>query len=84
MEESFWNVTRPQLARLWESGMHADEIAKTLGITPKRVYQLKTGWQLPPRRRVCRSELDDPTPEQIAERAAAIRQRHLEEMRARA
>jgi len=67
----------PQLFELWHSGMRTDKIAEELGCTRGHLYNLARKHKLgrrplavqPPRMAIH----PDPTPEQIEERAAAIR-----------
>jgi hypothetical protein len=81
MEERHWHVSIPELFQLWVEGLHVDEIAKRLQTTPAMIYKLKALHRLPKRQRVCHRDAEDPTPEQIEERKAEIRAKHLERMR---
>lgn len=65
-----------ELFRLWAKGTPQAEICDALGIRPGSFWQVKKRLKLPPR--VCDRTVDysrsvPPTPEEIAERAAAIR-----------
>jgi hypothetical protein len=65
-----------QLQQLWAAGKTHPEIAAALGCATAYVAQLVTRHKLPRRRRAYhRPQEDDPTPEQIAERAAECRAR---------
>lgn len=68
-----------QLEQLWAAGASHCEIAAALGVHEGYVKTLKTRHKLPSRNP---PEID-PTPEEIAERAAECRARHLEAMRAK-
>lgn len=72
----------PELFRQWQAGIPAREIALNLGVTAAAVQAARMQYGLPkrPRQKIWWS--DDPTPEQIAERAAAIKAKNLEAMRA--
>jgi hypothetical protein len=67
----------PALFRLWASGMPEREICQTLGIRCGSFYVVKARLKLPPRPKAKPedefAEVEPPTPEEIAERAAAIR-----------
>jgi len=59
------------LHELWASGVSYIEIAAALGCSQSYVHRLKTRHKLPNRQRANREIFNsDPTPEQIAERAA--------------
>ena len=70
------------LERLWASGITYPEIAAALGCRATTVYELKVRHNLPDRKRRQIKDKGDPTPEEIAERAAELKAKHLEEMRA--
>lgn len=65
------------LTYLWKSEMKSDQICEELGCTRGALYNLVRKHRLgrrPPQFSAARNtETPDPTPEQIAERAAAIR-----------
>jgi hypothetical protein len=64
------------LHQLWASGASYQEIAAALGCSESYVHRLKMRHKLPNRQKSTREILeDDPTPEQIAERAAECRAR---------
>jgi hypothetical protein len=67
--------------RLWVQGLHVRDIAKQLNVTSAVIYRLKTVHKFPRRQRVCLREGKDPTPQEIQQRAAEIRARHLERLR---
>ena len=67
-----------QLEQLWAAGKTHVEIAAALGCSTPYVAQLVARHQLPRRRRAYHGpQEDDPTPEQIAERAAECRARRV-------
>jgi hypothetical protein len=65
------------LASLWKSEMKSDQICEQLGCTRGHLYNLVRKHRLglrPPQFTAARNtETPDPTPEEIAERSAAIR-----------
>lgn len=63
------------LADLWHAGAAVDDIAAALGVSKQVVYQLRFQYGLPKRPRP-EMRSDDPTPEQIAERARECREAH--------
>jgi hypothetical protein len=64
------------LHQLWASGASYQEIAAALGCSESYVHRLKMRHKLPNRQKSTREIFeDDPTPEQIAERAAECRAR---------
>lgn len=71
------NVDIKYLTYLWGGELRSDQICEELGITRCHLYNLVRRHRLgrrPPRLTAKRNtETPDPTPEQIAERAAAIR-----------
>jgi len=67
------------LHRLWASGASYIEIAAALGCSQSFVARLKVRHKLPDRQKPTRDIFaDDPTPEQIAERAAECRARRVQ------
>ena len=68
-----------QLQQLWAAGKTHPEIAAALGCATAYVAQLVARHKLPRRRRAYHGpQEDDPTPEQIAERAAECRARRVQ------
>jgi len=66
------------LTRLWAEGKTHFEIAAALGCSEMYVSQLRERHKLPKRRQAYHGpQEDDPTPEQIAERAAECRARRV-------
>ena len=66
------------LHRLWARGDSYQEIAAALGCSQSFVSRLKDRHKLPNRQKATKDILaDDPTPEQIAERAAECRARRV-------
>jgi hypothetical protein len=67
-----------QLQQLWAAGKTHVEIAAALGCATAYVAELVARHNLPRRRRAYHGpQEDDPTPEQIAERAAECRARRV-------
>lgn len=69
------------LSEMWAAGAAVVDIAAALGITTSAVYTLRHQYGLPKRPKVY-SNPDDPTPEEIAERARECRERHYARRRA--
>jgi hypothetical protein len=69
----------PELFRLWaNSDLTRAEVARLLGVTAGQLTKLASRHGLGPRGRQHRAfSMDDPTPEQIAERAAQCREKHM-------
>jgi hypothetical protein len=66
------------LHRLWARGDSYQEIAAALGCSQSFVSRLKDRHKLPNRQKATKDILaDDPTPEEIAERAAECRARRV-------
>lgn len=72
-------IDAEEFRRLWESGTPAATIARCFGLTISQIYKLRHDLGIEDRDKVVTK---DPTPSQIKERAAALRERHLAEMRA--
>lgn len=71
-----------KLFELWASGMRQYEICQELGIRPGTFWQVRNRYALPkraPARPERGRETPPPTPEEIAERAAAVRANWSEE-----
>jgi hypothetical protein len=67
------------LHRLWARGDSYQEIAAALGCSQSFVSRLKDRHKLPNRQKATKDILeDDPTPEEIAERAAECRARRVQ------
>ena len=67
------------LHRLWARGDSYQEIAAALGCSQSFVSRLKDRHKLPNRQKATKEIFeDDPTPEQIAERAAECRARRVQ------
>jgi hypothetical protein len=68
-------ITMGELNRLAAAGKHAVQIASELGVPASRVYYWARKWKVQVKsvREVCSGDADDPTTDQIAERAEAIR-----------
>lgn len=70
----------PRLFKLWHDYSIAnEELMKLLDVKPGAFYRLRVRYGLPSRPMQCwrgtHDESDDPTPEEIAERAAECRQK---------
>jgi transposase-like protein len=73
------NVDAEEFRGLWESGTPVATIARRFGVKINRVYKLRRQFGIAERDKVVTK---DPTPSQIAELAAALKVKHLQEMRA--
>ena len=79
-----WRVVYDKnlLKQLWADGKTHGEIAAALGCSAGYVEKLRIRHGLPQRPRCQHGpQEDDPTPEEIAQRKAEIRARHLEALR---
>lgn len=77
-------VNVADLFRLWSSGESVSDIALALGISQSMLYRLKWQYGLPSRQRGgVAFTIVDPSPEEIAERAAVERSRWSEDERHR-
>jgi len=72
-----------ELHRLWASGASYDEIAAALGCASSYIVRLRERHKLPPRNIpvVRRQPRADPTPEELEQRKAEIRAKHMAKMR---
>jgi len=73
-------VDVPMLFRLWgDMTLTRVEVARQLGLTEGNLTRLAARYGLGPRGRQHRAfSMDDPTPDEIAHRAAECRARHME------
>lgn len=74
----------PDLFRLWaDESLTRSEIARELGVTAGQLTLLASRHALGPRGRHHRAfSMDDPSPDEIAARAAECRERHYAQRRA--
>lgn len=70
------------LHQMWMDGKTYEEIGKRFGVAASTIYWWSRQYKLPKRPKPMKSKSPDPTPEEIAERAAECRARHLAERRA--
>lgn len=78
------SVDENRLRELWSSGESVSDIALSLGVSQSMLYRLKDQYGLPSRQRGgVAFTIVDPTPEEIAERAAVERSRWSDEERHR-
>jgi transposase-like protein len=77
-------VDVPMLFELWsDMTLTRVEVARKLGVTENNLTRLAARYGLGPRGRQHRAfSMDDPTPEEIAERARECRERHMAQRRA--
>ena len=69
-------VDVPKLFELWNSGASQHDISLALGIRPGTFWQVRRRYALPnrkPAKPARASHEPDPTPEELAERCAAVR-----------
>lgn len=74
-------VDRAVLLDLWQRGLTLIEIGAAIGCASSTVGSLVKQHKLPPRAPLQKLPQDDPTPEEIAERARECRERHYAERR---
>lgn len=79
--EKHWHIDVEEFRRLWEANAPATTIARRFNLTTNRVYDLRKTFGCADRPSQ-KTQPVDPTPAQILERAAALRAKHLQEMRA--
>ena len=75
------DVDVPKLFALWATQATLPEIAEQLGCKLTSLWTLKRRHKLPPKRRPDGSSPNDPTPQEIAERARNCRERHFAQRR---
>jgi hypothetical protein len=77
------NVDVQKLYQLWnDHTLTRVQVSAMLGISHTHLTRLVTRHKLPPRRRDYRRDVADPTPDEIAQRAAECRERHFAQRRA--
>jgi hypothetical protein len=78
-----WSTVDLEKLRRWfgDVNKRPHEFLTEFGIKYERIYAHRRKLNLPPRPRIWRNLTDDPTPEEIAERAADCRRRHYEQVR---
>jgi hypothetical protein len=77
------NIDLPTLYRLWnDHTLTRVQVSTMLGISATHLTRLVTRHKLPPRRRDYRRDVADPTPDEIAQRAAECREKHFAQRRA--
>jgi RNA polymerase subunit RPABC4/transcription elongation factor Spt4 len=73
----------PLLCKLWaDTTVDVSEIARRIGFSVSRMYQLRQEFGLPKRPFRTKQAVIDPTPEEIAKRARECREKHYEQRRA--
>lgn len=66
----------PLLFQLWYTDIENRALAERLGIAASRLWEIRKRYGLPPRRHERKEKFpDDPTPEEIEQRCAAIRRK---------
>ena len=78
-----WSKVDLRKLRRWFGDVNRkpEDFLAEFGVKYERIYAHRKKLNLPPRPRIWRNFVDDPTPEEIAERAAECRQRHFEDIR---
>lgn len=84
MEGRYYHIDLAELHRLWVEGMYVNDIAEHFGVTTSVIYSVQRKYKLPPRGRVCRDNVPDPTPEEIRARKREVRRKHFAMKRAEA
>lgn len=82
--DRFYHVNRAEFQRLWESNVHARDIAVHFGVTRSFVYAARVKFGLPERESVRFNSVPDPTPDEIRARKREVRRRHFALKRAEA
>ena len=70
------------LHEMWTRGASVQEIGRRFGVSVSTVWKWKLQYKLPQRAMPQKLERGCPTPEEIAERAAECRARHMAQRRA--
>jgi len=77
------NIDLPTLYQLWnDHTLTRVQVSTMLGISATHLTRLVARHKLPPRRRDYRRDVADPTPDEIAQRAAECREKHFAQRRA--
>jgi len=77
------HVDLPKLYQLWnDHTLTRVKVSAMLGISPTHLTRLVARHKLPPRPRDKNQHGNDPTPDEIAQRAAECRERHYAQRRA--
>jgi len=77
------HVDLPLLYQLWnDHALTRVRISEMLGISPTHLTRLVARHKLPPRPRDKNQHGNDPTPDEIAQRAAECREKHFAQRRA--
>ena len=77
------HVDLPLLYQLWnDHTLTRVKVSAMLGISPTHLTRLVARHKLPPRPRDKNQFMNDPTPDEIAQRAAECRERHFAQRRA--
>lgn len=82
--DRYYHVTKEEFQKLWESKMHARDIAVHFGVSRTFVYQARKEFGLGQRDSVRFDSVPDPTPEEIRARKREVRRRHFAAKRAEA
>ena len=71
-------IRRDEFSSLWKTSTPT-EIAKRYGVSRAAIYQRARSWGLPPRAEMELPDVESPTEDEIASRAAAIRAKWSDE-----
>ena len=71
-----------KLREWWNSGVTVHEIARRFGVHPREIQKARDQFGIADRHNKYRQREIDPTPDEIAERAAAIKAKNIERLRA--
>lgn len=83
-DRRYYHVSFSEFKTLWESKMHARDIATHFGVSRTFVYQARKEFGLEERDSVRFDSVPDPTPEEIRARKREVRRRHFAMKRAEA
>jgi hypothetical protein len=82
--DRYYHVNKEEFQKLWESKMHARDIAAHFGVTRSFVYDARKKFGLEERDSVRFDSVPDPTPQEIRDRKRELRRRHFAMKRAEA
>jgi transposase len=78
LQGRYYNIDLSELWKMWDGGVPTRDIAAHFGVKTSTIYLIQKTYDLPDRGRICKPKDVDPTPEEIAQRAAECRARRPE------
>lgn len=70
------NDQERMVAEMWLAGVPVETIAGRVGLCTKAIYKWRQRLNLPPRPKIVKDLVPDPTPEEMEERKRECRERH--------